>query len=313
MSNDGNWTREERRELYNLGHHALVIPAQFYKLRKPPETKPVALAHGSLVYAAVGPVAPLLDDWFGERPITYIDSAGREQYGHVDSSTVLVPAPKAREPVSIGWQPADGSRLPIIDVLRERVTLARTTSVAYLNTHRSAAHLALYSAIIRERGGNVKATDDADRITERLARMILTQEARDMARKQAVAETEEQDEQEETEQEEAPRAKRSAKKAAAKKGAAKRAANESNGEGRTPMGVSLGKALVPLLREAGVKGDALKTAKALESGETVKKAQLIALRDSVNEAAAAAREEDNTKLSSQLSGANRVVRRLSRA
>ena len=135
-----------------------------------------------------------------------------------------------------------------------------------------------------------------------------------MARKQAETEIEEQDdemEEQDEEQDDAPKAKKG-KKGAAKKAAGKKAAKESNGEGRTPQGVSLGNALVPLLREAGVKGAALQSAKALQGGGTLKKPALIALRDAVNEVAGTARAGENGSLASKLSSANRVVRRLSR-
>jgi hypothetical protein len=115
----------------------------------------------------------------------------------------------------------------------------------------------------------------------------------------------------ETETEDAPVATKSkkGKKGKGKKGAAKKAsAGDSE---RTPMGVSLSKKLLPLLREAGVKGAAIVTVKALGAGESVKKAQLIELRDAINEAASEVRE-DNGSLASQLSSANRTVRRLSR-
>ena len=54
-------------------------------------------------------------------------------------------------------------------------------------------------------------------------------------------------------------------------------------------------------------------AKALAKGETVPHAQLVTLRDGINEVAAALRQEEKTAEARKLSDVNRLVRRLERA
>lgn len=237
-------------------------------------------------------------DWKYEQLISYADSDGTLRFGHVRNTTIMRrPVLQTVDYASIEWSGSDGSRLNVVDLLRERIALAKRPTVAYVMRYKSRSHLALYHAVIREFGGRDVEGDDHPAIAERLLRLILPSET-------YMKTVDEADEA----VEETP--KRKGKKKGKAKGAAKKAAPKEGSE-RIPMGVSLSKKLLPLLREAGVKGAAIVTVKSLGDGETVKKAALIALRDAVNEAAGSVRE-DNGKLASQLSSANRTVRRLSR-
>jgi hypothetical protein len=103
-----------------------------------------------------------------------------------------------------------------------------------------------------------------------------------------------------------------AKKAASKKGTknVKKAAKKEV-EATAPRGSVIG-GLYDLLKKAGAK-HGLSAAKKLASGTELSKKELIELRDNVNAAAEAAREAGKGSLSSNLSAANRSVRRMARS
>jgi hypothetical protein len=77
---------------------------------------------------------------------------------------------------------------------------------------------------------------------------------------------------------------------------------------RQPMSVTVGTSLLAL----GLGGSGKSLASKLAKGEELKKKQLVELRDAINEAAGKARENKQGKVASQLSSANRLVRRLAR-
>lgn len=286
-----------------LCHPAIVLPVVGKG-----KGYPVALHEGSILrvwYPGERPELTPALDWKDEQLVSYADSTGTLRFGHVRATTVFRrPTFPGVEYASIEWSGSDGTRLPVIDLLRERIALARKSTVVYVQRYRSRSHLALYRAVIREYGGRADEGDDHTALADRLMRMVLSTEALQMAKNKPEPEVEDEDETET----EAPTKK--TKKTKKNKKSAK-PAKESASE-RTPMGVSLGTKLLPLLKEAGVKGAAIVTTKALVAGETPKKAALVALRDAINEAASEVREE-NGSLASQLSSANRTVRRLSRA
>ncbi len=84
-----------------------------------------------------------------------------------------------------------------------------------------------------------------------------------------------------------------------------------------PKGVDvagLGRDLEAALKKAGGSLNGLKaTIGALKKGTTPSNAALVKLRDTVNEVAAKARENDKAAAAKALSGLNRLVRRLERA
>jgi len=79
---------------------------------------------------------------------------------------------------------------------------------------------------------------------------------------------------------------------------------------RVPAGIVIGTQLVELKL---LKGDGLAAAKALAAGETLKITALRTLKDDIKAAALASRQEKQSKAATQLSTANRLIRRLIRA
>ena len=157
-------------------------------------------------------LVPMLD-WKDEQLVSYADSEGKLRFGHVRHTTIFRrPTFPGSDYVSIEWSGSDGTRLPVIDLLRERIALARKSTVAYVQRYRSRSHLALYRAVIREYGGRVDEADDHSALADRLMRMVLSSETYTMARKDAST-----DETEGAEETEAPATKRG-KKQGGKKG-----------------------------------------------------------------------------------------------
>lgn len=133
-----------------------------------------------------------------------------------------------------------------------------------------------------------------------------------------VSVTDVQETQAELEREESVQKERSAAKA--KKGKAKtkapakaakaKTAKKSDGNDGRSASVNLGTALVGT---GALKGDALASARALQSGAPLAIGKLRALKDSVKEAAAGLREAKKPAQASTLSSLNRTLRRIIRA
>lgn len=313
----GRVTRKIQPEHVELLTPALVLPYQYYKAAAVP---PTVLDVGSVVFIqgtdhleGDPPRSPATMDK-SEIFVHWVGSDGREDYGWLSSFTQYR-AVKKQVRCILGTS----EQLGAWDVIRRRAWKNDITALDWIEKY-GAKYLPLLNGAIREFGGKSPKSDDADSISRRLARLIRENT---MARKnkQEIEEVEEEvmedeeledeeleedegDEEveadEEDEEEEAPAPKKGAKKGA------KKAAKEK--APRAPAGQSVGSTLVKLL-----KGDSKKYAQMLADGKNLKKAQLEKLRDGINEEAAAAREADKGSLASQLSSANRLVRRLARA
>lgn len=174
--------------------------------------------------------------------------------------------------------------------------------------------------VMRDLGLKLKDSDDEQSIIARIVRAIspavqetstmkASQQAAQASTKRArkaAAEAEDMDEDEVEEEDEAP-----AKKSKKSKKAKAAADDEDEGEESAARGgTAVGETLTTLL---GKGTDGRKLAQRLADGEDLSAKQLGALQAAINEAATEAREEENGKKASQLSSANRIVRRMRRA
>lgn len=153
--------------------------------------------------------------------------------------------------------------------------------------------LDLLKRVVRELGGRVEARDGKLTVVRRAIRLILNQEV-------SVEEVQET--------QRAARGRKTSAKHRVKAKVNRRV--EGNGKAerapRRSAGQSVGEKLVALMKGNGL-------ARSLAGGKELSKKQLVQLRDEINERAAKAREAGQGKLASQLSSANRLVRRLARA
>lgn len=171
--------------------------------------------------------------------------------------------------------------------------------------------------VMRDLGLKLKESDDERSIIDRIVRAVkpaVPQENGTMKASQAEAANKksraaavEQDEDED--EEEVVQTKKSKK---SKKAKAAKSDDEGDEEGDSAPrgGAAIGETLVSLLPKGS---DGRKLAQRLADGEELSAKQLGALQTSINEAATEAREEENGKKASQLSSANRIVRRMRRA
>lgn len=169
--------------------------------------------------------------------------------------------------------------------------------------------------VMRDLGLKLKDSDDERSIIDRIVRAVqpaVPKENQVMKKSQAKNANREADEieseDEDEAEEEAPKSKKSKK--SAKRSAKADADEDEGGESAPRGGTALGETLISLLPKGS---DGRKLAQKLADGEELSAKQLGALQDAVNEAAGEAREEDNGKKASQLSSANRIVRRMRRS
>lgn len=242
-----------------------------------------------------------------ELPVTYLDAAGIERHGWLEPWALVAKFSSQHKPLKKAEPYDTHAGLSPLDLLRNAAHTDRIT--VFQSVARNRKQLKpLLRKVIRELGGNTDKSDDPDTIAVKALSMLHDREVtmKDVKgakkTKRVVEEVEEQDEDEEQE-EQAERPARKSKKAKAAK------AEKGEGGRSNSMRVSAGNALVPLLP----KGPARKAAQRLQENEELSKKELIALRDGVNEAAAAAREAGDGKTASKLSAANRIVRRLARS
>lgn len=226
-----------------------------------------------------------------ELPVTYVDAAGTERHGWIEPWALVSKAKKQIKTLK-PHEPHDAEAgLSAVDMCRDAMHRTGDTLFTFMAKH-GEQFLPTLKRVVRERGGITYKSDDPQTIIVRALRMIHDREVTMKEVDEARTTT---------------KGKRAAKKGAAKKGSAKTEKKEA-GPRANSMRVSVGNALVPLLQ----KGATRKLAKQLQSDEELSKSQLTTLRDGINEQAASAREDGNGKLASQLSAANRVVRRLAR-
>lgn len=260
-----------------------------------PNWRPQVLGVGSVVavYTTERWNSPLTLDP-SEYYVIWTDVIGRQTRGWLARTTPL-------SSVKTGSQLLNDRRdlLPVsaLDLLRERVALRHSTLLSWVSRF-GHAKLPWLKSIIRELGARPKESDEADTTIRRALRLVLNREVTPMEIKEARAAS-------------APtKAKSNGAAKSNGKHVEREVKREVSAEPRS-LARTTGVALVPLLTKAKSKAG-LPIAKRLANSETVGKRDLTHLRDAVNEAASAAREADNGKLASQLSAANRLVRRLAR-
>lgn len=221
--------------------------------------------------------------------IIYRDVAGRLVPGWINRHIPTTTAGHG-SPMTVPWIPDAKQPLMHLDILRGRARMANQTLMAYISTHgEKPPILTELQGVIRELGGRMKDADDPITVIRRALRLILSREV-PMAEVQEARET----------------AKKSTSKKAGRKAADREVERAVEREPSARGGTAIGETLVKL----GVGG---KAAKRLAKGETLKKKELQALRDEINAAAVEARENNKGKLASQLSAANRTIRRMARA
>jgi hypothetical protein len=240
-----------------------------------------------LLKAEPSPITAKANELF----VRWIDHAGREVKGWLAYATPINVGGRGltfvgREDLKIGsW-----------DELRERIFNSGLTAKQYIALNSTEQEqLTQLQAVIRELGGRIKNSDDDGTIITRAIRLTTGEDITmdDVQEERASA---------------APAAAKKSGKKGGKKGGGKKQAKGSVKVKRQPMSVTVGTSLLAL----GISGSAKQLATKLSKGEELKKKQLVELRDSINEAASKAREEKKGKVASQLSSANRLVRRLAR-
>lgn len=252
------------------------------------------------------------------------DVAGREEEGWLAPRTLME---KVHGRTALSLEPANGDGIGALDRLRYHLAWfnarryingkSKQSLVQYLAAH-AAQLLPELHLVVRELGGKTKPSDDKFTVAQRVIRLVLKQEI-DMAKAAAAVE--------ETTEDVTPaksskksskkgKASKSGKKAAPADKEVKRAvAKEPAGEGRRSMAQGIGETLIPLLKKSKAEGadETRKIAQSLADGKTPSAKQMVKLRDGVNAAAAEAREAGKNDLSSELSSANRIVRRVARS
>lgn len=237
-----------------------------------------------------------------ELAITYVDALGEQQTGWLEPYALVAINPRqkrklrstdydAHEPISTLDILRDGSHKSGWKLWRLWVKFTKN-------------FVPSFKRVIRELGGITKKSDDPDTLLIRMMRMTHDREVtmKDVEETRSTGKGKRAAEKTVT--------KGKAKASEAKK--PKKAASDDDDEPSSrsnSMRVSCGNALVPLLE----KGPARALAKRLQQDEALSKKDLVALREGVNEQAAAAREADDGKKASKLSAANRIVRRLARS
>lgn len=308
-----------------LLHPALVIPINA-------KWQPQALGAGSVVRVK----QPIVDMSVhplrlnGELWVEWMDSVGRCSFGWLAKNTATS-TPGITKKLQYVARLSD-DRLPAFDTVREMAMQSHRSFRRWLEKS-GKKYPDQLRAVVRELGGRTTTEDDGPTLVTRLGRMILNEEIHSMARNKGrkvaeeelvedeepeeiddeggdteVDEEETGDEDEDEEEEPAPRKKKSAKKSA-KKGKSKKGDDEEGGGETRSAKVTIGTALLALVKG---KKDLTRAAKALMADEDFTKKQLIQLRDDINAYAADLREKDDSKTASQLSAVNRQVRRLSR-
>ena len=266
-----------------------IVISEFFDQK--PVWRPQALGVGSIVavYQTEKWVSPLTLD-MSEHYVIWTDVIGRQTRGWLARTTPMSPL---KTNTALFNDRRDLLPVSALDLLRERIALRHSTLVSWVSRF-GHAKLPWLRSIIRELGGKSKPTDDPDATILKALRLILNREVTMSEVKEARAES-------------ATKSAKSNGKSSTKKATkATAVVAESRSMARTT-----GIALVPLLEKAKAK-KGLVFARRLAKDEALGKKELTNLRDAVNEAAASAREADNGKLASQLSAANRLVRRLAR-
>lgn len=225
--------------------------------------------------------------------VRWIDHAGRTVKGWLAKGT----------PMNVGghgltFVGRNDLKIGAWDNLRERIFNSGLTAKTYIALNSTEqTQLTQLTAVIRELGGRIKNSDDDSTIITRAIRLTtgedITMEEVTQERESAAASP-------------AKSSRKGSKRG--KKGSSKKQAKGSVKVKRQPMSVTVGLSLIAL----GLTGSAKQLATRLSKGEELKKKQLEELRDGINEAASKARDEKKGKVASQLSSANRLVRRLAR-
>lgn len=294
---------------YQLLRAAVVVPTP-----RVPKWHPQHLGQGAVVKVRGVMAAP---SGAQELLVSWRDVVGRETDGWLSPRTLLRPA--APGTMYRAFHNEDDA-VSMEDTLRHAAGMKGVSIPEWLETPagRTTKTLALLEEVVRELGGRTKSSDDYITVARRVCRLLNIQEPH-MARKNSAPE--------ETEVvEAAPRSSKAKAKARANGRAAKAAEAEAPTKKarkaeaqveaaettRSSAVESCGNLVAPLLKKAGADASVQKLAQRMAQGTPLSKKQYLQLRDGVNAAAAQAREDDNGSLASELSAANRLVRRLSR-
>jgi hypothetical protein len=271
---------------------ALVVPLYQSWMNKPWLAQ--VLGVGSVVDLIKGPMpSPITGK--DEIYVLWVDLVGRECKGWLARDTPMNVGGRA-----LSFLGRDDLKTGAWDNLREEIHASKLNARQYIATKvTTQTQLTQLQAVIRELGGRIKNSDDDSIIITRAIRLTtgedITMEEVQEERASAAA---------------APaKGKKSKKQRKAAKAAAK--SGKKGGKVKTkrqPLIVTVGTALLAL----GLTGKGKQLAGQLAKGNDLKKGQLVELRDAVNEAGAAAREAGKGGKASQLSSANRLVRRLAR-
>lgn len=264
-----------------------------------------------------------------EIAVRWVDVAGRETGGWIAQTALVEPATRAQQHALVNvrndldMEPFDRLR----DYARSQQLKdprGRWTFPRWLRIFGD-AHINALAAAVRELGGIVRGTETSVELGRRVLRLAVNQEhlmstdtdtsveetaaptkskkaSKPSASKPAV--TKGKPKAEKT----APAVEKPAK--AAKSPAKKAAATESSDVSASQR---LGESLVKLLKKVGNPDPAAGIAEKMATGKAPTAKQLTQLRDGINEAASLARSKDKGELASELSAANRNVRRLARS
>jgi hypothetical protein len=285
-----------------LTKQLLVVPCVMEWMNK--RWLPVHLGAGTVVRLPSGAeYAPNPVGIPDEVLVYYQDAAQREVPGYL-ARTATAFMKQVRGPSR--YVTAKPETLAPMEQLRDRIGSSGLPAYTWLIT-KGRRMPKLLRAALRDTGVRVKRSDSADERVIKAIRAILNQEVT----MQEIEDT--------TDVAPAKRTKKGAKRAA-KKGGAKRAAREEKAGGRKrasrdeaparSMSRSAGEALLAV---KGLNGSVKSFATKLANDGELSKKQLQQLRDAINEAATEARANDKPNVASQLSAANRLVRRLHRA
>ncbi len=235
-----------------------------------------------------------------EIAVRWVDVVGREESGWIAQTALVEPVKSARTATLLNVR--EDLELDAFDRLRDRVRQqqlkdprSRWTMAAWLRIFGD-AHISALVAAVRELGGIVRGTENPVELGRRILRLAVNQEHLMSTETETVEET-----------------ATAAKKAKAEPVAEKPAKSKKADTSEASASQKLGETLVKLLKKANGNDVAQSIAAKMAEGKSPTAKQLVQLRDGINEAAATAREKEKGELASELSAANRNVRRLARS
>jgi hypothetical protein len=279
-----------------------------------------ALGPGSILDVEVEPTPSVLG--IDEVRVRWVDVIGREVDGWISQVAMVEPLRNPSQSALLNVR--EDLRVEPFDRLRHLVRQQQLndpkgqwTMASWLRILGD-AHIHALAAAVRELGGIIRGTENHVELSRRILRLAVNQEHLMTTDTHTVDETEVTPPVKKAKKaatKPAP-AKTTAKKSATKPAPTVEKAAKSPRKSTAESGSAsqrLGESLVKLLKRAGGSEAAQAIATKMAEGKTATAKQLTQLRDGINEAAGVAREKEKGELASELSAANRNVRRLARS